>query len=89
MTDVLFPLEGKRIWVAGHRGMVGSAVVRRLSTEGCEILTADRESLESREIELIEGRAKFVGDSAVAVNGRTLEAENIVNATGSTPRARA
>ncbi len=46
MTDVLFPLEGKRIWVAGHRGMVGSAVVRRLSTEGCEILTADRESLD-------------------------------------------
>lgn len=45
-----------------------------------------RKSLENREIELIEGRAKFVGENAVAVNGRTLEADNIVIATGSTPR---
>lgn len=36
-------LEGKRIWVAGHRGMVGSALVRRLSTENCQILTVGRE----------------------------------------------
>ena len=35
-------LEGKRIWVAGHRGMVGSALVRRLAREGCEVLTVDR-----------------------------------------------
>ena len=33
---------GKRVWVAGHRGMVGAALVRRLAAEGCEILTADR-----------------------------------------------
>ncbi len=46
-----------------------------------------RKSLENREIELIEGQAKFVGDNAVAVNGRTLEADNIVIATGSTPRS--
>lgn len=46
-----------------------------------------RKSLENREIELIEGRAKFVGENAIAVDGRTLEAENIVIATGSTPRA--
>ena len=34
--------EGKKIWVAGHRGMVGSAIVRRLSNENCDILTVDR-----------------------------------------------
>ncbi|MCZ6847064.1 MAG: NAD(P)/FAD-dependent oxidoreductase [Alphaproteobacteria bacterium] len=45
-----------------------------------------RKSLENREIELIEGRAKFVGENAIAVNGRTLEADNIVIATGSTQR---
>ncbi|NNE82831.1 MAG: NAD(P)/FAD-dependent oxidoreductase, partial [Alphaproteobacteria bacterium] len=45
-----------------------------------------RGSLENRQIELIEGRAKFVGENAIAVDGRTLEAENIVIATGSTPR---
>ena len=37
-----FDLAGKRVWVAGHRGMVGAAVVRRLQSEDCEILTAGR-----------------------------------------------
>ena len=36
-------LKGKRIFVAGHKGMVGSAVVRRLAREGCEVITAGRE----------------------------------------------
>ncbi len=40
--DVIYPLEGKRVWVAGHRGMVGQAIVRRLGREGCEVLTAGR-----------------------------------------------
>ena len=39
-TDVTLP--GKRVFVAGHRGMVGSAIVRRLENEGCTILTASR-----------------------------------------------
>ncbi len=42
-TESRFSLEGKRVWVAGHRGMVGSAIVRRLATEGCEVITAGRE----------------------------------------------
>ena len=43
-----FALKGKRIWVAGHRGMVGAAMVRRLGIEDCEILTADREVVDLR-----------------------------------------
>jgi GDP-L-fucose synthase len=43
-----FPLSGKRIWVAGHRGMVGSAILRRLQREPCEILTATRDELDLR-----------------------------------------
>jgi GDP-L-fucose synthase len=39
---MLFDLEGRRVFVAGHRGMVGSAIVRRLASERCEILTVDR-----------------------------------------------
>jgi GDP-L-fucose synthase len=35
----IFDISGKRIWVAGHRGMVGGAVARRLARETCEILT--------------------------------------------------
>ena len=38
----IYDLTGKRIWVAGHRGMVGSALVRRLKTEPCEILMVER-----------------------------------------------
>ncbi|MFG1225407.1 GDP-L-fucose synthase family protein [Xanthobacter wiegelii] len=43
-----FSLEGKRVWVAGHRGMVGKALVRRLAQEGCEIVAADRSELDLR-----------------------------------------
>jgi GDP-L-fucose synthase len=39
---VVFPLAGKRVLVAGHKGMAGSSIVRRLQKEDCEILTADR-----------------------------------------------
>lgn len=42
----MYDLRGKRVWVAGHRGMVGSALVRRLAAEECDILTADRETLD-------------------------------------------
>jgi GDP-L-fucose synthase len=42
----LFDLRGKRVYVAGHNGMAGSAVVRRLAGEGCEILTASRQALD-------------------------------------------
>ena len=44
----IFDLSGKRIFVAGHRGMVGSALVRRLGREKCEIVTAGRETLDLR-----------------------------------------
>lgn len=37
-----YTLAGKKVWVAGHRGMVGAALVRRLATEHCQILTASR-----------------------------------------------
>ncbi|HKT84810.1 MAG TPA: GDP-L-fucose synthase [Novosphingobium sp.] len=40
--NVPYELRGKRIYVSGHKGMVGSAVVRRLEREDCEILTSDR-----------------------------------------------
>lgn len=46
MTAPLYSLAGKRVWVAGHKGMVGSALVRRLAEADCEVLTADRETLD-------------------------------------------
>lgn len=46
---MLFDLAGQKIWIAGHRGMVGSALVRRLGREDCEILTVGREELDLRD----------------------------------------
>lgn len=44
-----FELEGKDVWVAGHRGMVGSAVVRRLASEGIgRLITATSSELDLR-----------------------------------------
>lgn len=41
-----FELRGKRVWVAGHTGLVGSAIVRRLQQEDCELILAKHESLD-------------------------------------------
>jgi GDP-L-fucose synthase len=43
---MIYDLAGKRVWVAGHKGMVGGAIVRRLAQENCEILTASRAELD-------------------------------------------
>ena len=43
-----YTLKGKRVWVAGHRGLVGSALVRRLEREDCEVLTAGRDKVDLR-----------------------------------------
>jgi GDP-L-fucose synthase len=41
LTAQVFELKGRRVFVAGHRGMVGSALVRRLVPEDCELVTAE------------------------------------------------
>jgi GDP-L-fucose synthase len=55
----MFELKGRRVFVAGHRGMVGSALVRRLPLQDCSLLLAER-----RELDLTRQRAteQFVGD---------------------------
>ena len=45
---------GKRVWVAGHRGMVGAALVRRLAGEGCEIVTASRAEVDLTRQDAVE-----------------------------------
>ena len=47
--EVPFSLKGKRVWVAGHRGMVGSAIVRRLAAEDCEVVTVGRDRADLRD----------------------------------------
>lgn len=41
-----YPLAGKRVWVAGQTGMVGSAIVRRLQAENCEVMDGGRNKLD-------------------------------------------
>ncbi len=43
-----FDLAGTRIWVAGHTGMVGAALVRRLAAEDCRVLVVDSATLDLR-----------------------------------------
>lgn len=46
MTDLHYSLAGKKIWVAGHRGMVGAAIVRQLESTDCDIITATHAELD-------------------------------------------
>jgi GDP-L-fucose synthase len=46
MSTFSYSLAGKRVFVAGHRGMVGSAIVRRLGRENCVVLTATRDEMD-------------------------------------------
>lgn len=41
-----YSLSGKRVWIAGHRGLVGAALMRRLAREDCELVTATRDELD-------------------------------------------
>jgi GDP-L-fucose synthase len=54
MANALFELKGKSVYVAGHRGMVGSALLRRLASEDVKLVTVDR-----REVDLCNQAAVF------------------------------
>jgi len=54
VLPALFEFRGKRVFVTGHNGMAGSAIVRRLASEGCELLTVDRRDLDLRQQEPVE-----------------------------------
>jgi GDP-L-fucose synthase len=59
-SPALYSLAGKRVWVAGHKGMVGSALIRRLARENCVILTVERSVADLRRQADVEA---FVRDS--------------------------
>jgi GDP-L-fucose synthase len=46
MANAAFELRGKSVYVAGHRGMVGSALLRRLAREDVKLVTADRSEVD-------------------------------------------
>ncbi|HBZ43256.1 MAG TPA: GDP-fucose synthetase [Maritimibacter sp.] len=61
-----YDLSGKKVWVAGHRGMVGGAVVRRLGAESCEVVTAGRDVLDlTQQAEVRNWMAEMKPDAIV------------------------
>jgi GDP-L-fucose synthase len=60
-----YSLNGKRIWVAGHRGMVGSAIVRRLASEGCEIVKVERGQVDLKNQDQTDGWVRATRPDAV------------------------
>jgi len=64
-TPVLFDLRGKRVYVAGHLGLAGSAIMRRLASEHCEVLTAGRGELDLTQQEATETWIKQARPDAI------------------------
>ncbi len=63
--SVPYALAGKRIWVAGHRGMVGGALVRRLASEKCDVIVASRDELDLTRQEAVETWMKAAKPDAI------------------------
>ena len=72
INSAAFDLAGKRVWVAGHRGMVGSALVRRLASEECEILSVGREQVDLTRQEQVEAWIADAKPQAVFVPAATV-----------------
>ncbi|MDK1494682.1 GDP-L-fucose synthase [Sinorhizobium sp. 7-81] len=50
----MYSLSGKRVWVAGHGGMVGSAITQSLASEDCDVIVADRQNLDLTRQEAVQ-----------------------------------
>lgn len=62
-----YDLAGKRVFVAGHNGMVGSAIVRRLAGENCTIQTAERREADLTDTKAVEAWFKANRPQAVVL----------------------
>ncbi len=83
MAGADYALAGKRVYVAGHRGMVGGAIVRRLASEGCLLQTSTRAEADLRNQAQVErwfeaNRPQAVFLAAAKVGG--IQANNIYRA---------
>jgi GDP-L-fucose synthase len=73
-AEPIFALHGKRVWVAGDRGLVGSGLVRRLKSEDCLVLSAPRDKVDLRDPDqtftwMAENRPQVIFLAAAKVGG--------------------
>jgi GDP-L-fucose synthase len=67
----MFALAGKRIWVAGHNGMVGRAVMRALESRDCTLLTAPRSTTDlTRQADVEDWLATHKPDAVIVCAAR-------------------
>lgn len=71
-TMSTYDLANKRVWIAGHNGMVGSAILRRLGDEGCDILTVNRTQIDLRSQSDVAGWMKDNRPDAVFLAAATV-----------------
>jgi GDP-L-fucose synthase len=65
--SLVYDLAHKRVFVVGHRGMVGSALVRRLRSENCEIITAARSEVDLRDAAAVKAFLRETQPQALIV----------------------
>lgn len=68
----MYNLSGKKVWVAGHNGMVGQALTRRLQSEKCELVSVGRKSLDLRRQADVEAWMEREKPQAVFVAAATV-----------------
>ena len=68
----IYDLAGKRVWIAGHRGMVGSAMVRRLAAERCEVLSVTRQDVDLRRQNDVERWIADARPNAIVIAAATV-----------------
>ena len=71
-APAIFELRGKRIFVAGHKGMVGLAIMRRLKSEACEVVVADRSECDLRRPDQVERYLARTGPDAIFLAAGTV-----------------
>ncbi len=62
-----YEITNKRVWVTGHRGMVGSAIVRRLNDEDCEVITASKSELDLRDSQAVSNWIQKIKPEAIFI----------------------
>ncbi len=77
----MFDISNKKIWVAGHNGMVGSAIVRRLKKENCKILKVEKKELnlldqKSTEEWICKNQPEIIIIAAAKVGGIKINMQN-------------